>query len=487
MATSIGKLSKSFFLKLLVGIIILPFVFWGMGDVFRGGNQNVVATVDSNKISTQEFVNYINRLNLNEEQVKNLSKTDLVEQILSDYIGKKVISWEIEKLGVVVSDNALRDIIKNDKSFFKDDKFSRTEYEKFLIKSGITAPQFEANIVEQEKRRQFLSSLAGGIVIPDILVEKEFRKENQTKTIQYIDLEKYHSKKKPSQDSIKELYERNKNVFFTELKSIRYAEIKPELISGSQDYNENFFKQLDIIENNVLDGQSFEETAKANNLKIIEFNKINAKKEDEEKKKIENLPDNLFNKIYNIKTPQSPEVINLESKYYLAEIKDEEKKNRPMNDPEVLEALNSQLSFKEKIDSNTSLAKDISLGAFDGENFKKFADDNGLLVKDYKISNIKQNDVFDEGLVKRIFLTKDGDINLITNSTLTKSFLISTKNTEYKKLDKKGNEFEQYEAKARLNLINKIYQSYDENANQKYKVEVNQRTIDRVKNSFQWS
>ena len=51
--------------------------------------------------------------------------------------------------------------------------------------------------------------------------------------------------------------------------------------------------------------------------------------------------------------------------------------------------------------------------------------------------------------------------------------------------DKNGNEFEQYEAKARLNLINKIYQSYDENANQKYKVEVNQRTVDRVKNSFQ--
>ena len=484
MATSIGKLSKSFFLKLLVGIIILPFVFWGMGDVFRGGNQNVIATVDSNKISTQEFVNYINRLNLNEKQVKNLSKTDLVEQILSDYIGKKVMSLEIEKLGLVVNDSALRSIIKNDKSFFKDDRFSRTEYEKFLIKSGITAPQFEANIVEQEKRRQFLSSLAGGVVIPEILVEQEFRKENQSKTIQYIDLEKYHSKNKPSQESIKELYEKNKNVFFTELKSIRYAEIKPELISGSKEYNENFFKQLDNIENNVLDGQSFKETAKANNLKIVEFNKINAKKESEAKNKIENLPDNLFKKIFNLKIPQSPEVININNKYYLAEIKDEEKKNRPMNDPEVLEALKAQLSFKEKIENNTSLAKDIGLGAFDGENYKKFADDNGLVVKDYKISNLKQNDVFNEGLIKQIFLTEDGDINLLTNNTLTKSFLISTKKTEYKKLDKNGNEFEQYEAKARLNLINKIYQSYDENANQKYKVEVNQRTVDRVKNSF---
>jgi peptidyl-prolyl cis-trans isomerase D len=125
------------------------------------------------------------------------------------------------------------------------------------------------------------------------------------------------------------------------------------------------------------------------------------------------------------------------------------------------------------------------LGAFEGDNFKKFADDNKLIVSDYKISNLKQNDVFEEGLVKRIFLTKDGDINLITNSTLTKSFLIYTKKTEYKKLDKNNNEFEQYEAKARLNLINKIYQSYDENVNQKYKVEINQRTIDRVKNSFQ--
>tara|TARA_B100000886_G_scaffold241220_1_gene169265 strand:- start:1496 stop:2953 length:1458 start_codon:yes stop_codon:yes gene_type:complete len=485
MTTSIGKLSKSFFIKLLVGIIILPFVFWGMGDVFRGGNQNVIATVDSNKISTQEFINYINRLNLNEEQVKNLSKTDLVEQILSDFIGKKVMSLEIEKLGIVITDNALREIIKNDKLFFKDNEFSRTEYEKFLIKSAITAPQFENNIVEQEKRRQFLSSLAGGIVIPEVLVEKEFRKENQIKKIQYIDLDKYHSKNKPSKESLKELYERNKNIFFTELKSIRYAEIKPELISGSKEYNESFFKQLDIIENNVLDGQSFEETVNSNNLKIIEFNKINAKKENEKKNKIENLPDNLFKKIYNIKMPQSPEVINIGSKYYLAEIKDEEKKNKPMNDPEVLEALNAQLSFKEKIETNTSLAKDISLGSFDGENYKKFADDNGLIIKDYKITNLKQNDVFNEGLIKRIFLTQDGDINLITNRTLTKSFLISTKKTEYKNLDKNANEFEQYEAKARLNLINKIYQSYDENANQKYKVEINQRTIDRVKNSFQ--
>ena len=52
------------------------------------------------------------------------------------------------------------------------------------------------------------------------------------------------------------------NKFFKELKSIRYAEITPEKVSGSKEYNENFFNQLDTIENNILDGQPFDEAVK---------------------------------------------------------------------------------------------------------------------------------------------------------------------------------------------------------------------------------
>ena len=79
MLTSIGKISKSFFVKLLVGIIILPFVFWGMGDVFRGGSQNVIVKIDSEKVSTQEFMDYLRRLNLTEDQIKTFK--DLLNKI----------------------------------------------------------------------------------------------------------------------------------------------------------------------------------------------------------------------------------------------------------------------------------------------------------------------------------------------------------------------------------------------------------------------
>ncbi len=484
MATSIGKLSKSFLIKILVGIIILPFLFWGMGDVFRGGSQNVIASIDSEKVSTQEFMNYIRRLNLQEEQIKNLPKTDLIEKILAEYIGKRIMALEIESLGILINDNSLRKIIKNDEIFFKNNKFSRTEYEKFLIKSGISAPQFELSIVDQEKRRQFLSSLSGGVVIPDKLVIKEFRKENQIKTIQYIDLEKFYSKNEPSQKEMKELFERNKSVFYDEFKSFRYAELTPEKISGVKNYNENFFKQLDIIENNVLDGQIFDQISKDYNLDIDKINNVNIKKEDEKKNKVINLSDNFFNKIYKLNEIQKPEIINIEEKYYLVEILSVEKKTRSFDDFDVQEALKAQLNFRSKIENNSSINKDISMGAFGKQKFEEFSSDKGLEIKNYKIKDLKQNEIFSADILKKIFILKDSEISLITNNSLTKSFLVLAVKTEYNNLEKNSNDFEQYEAKARLNLINQIYQTHDINLNKRYKVELNQRTIERVKNSF---
>ena len=76
------------------------------------------------------------------------------------------------------------------------------------------------------------------------------------------------------------------------------------------------------------------------------------------------------------------------------------------------------------------------MGALDKEKFKKFATENQLEIKDYTIKNLKQNEIFSESILKRIFLTKDNEIDLITNNTLTKNFLILVLKTEYKKLKK---------------------------------------------------
>ena len=51
-----------------------------------------------------------------------------------------------------------------------------------------------------------------------------------------------------------------------------------------------------------------------------------------------------------------------------------------MNDPDVLKAINKQLNFQSKIENNTSIMKDISVGGFDKVKMTSFAKKNNLRI-----------------------------------------------------------------------------------------------------------
>ena len=485
MLSLIGKFSKSFFVKLLVGIIILPFVFWGMGDVFRGGNQNIIATIGSEKVSTQEFINYLNKLNLNENERKNLNKSNLLEQILSEYIGRKIINLEIDDLGIKISDKSLKDILLNDKTFFKDNKFSRTKYEKFLIQSGITAPVFEQNILQQEKKRQLLSFLSEGVIIPDFLIQSEYNKENQVKEIKYLDLDIFYNNQIIDKKDILDLYEKNKKIFDENFKEIDFVLLNPLSITGNKDFDKNYFDIIEKIENYILDGQDIKQIAKLLNISLKNIKEINQVKKNINglTVKIE-LTDKLFKQFFAIKKLNSPELIKYENNFYLAQISRITKKNKKIDNKEVLKAITEQIKIRNKIEKNTSIAQDIASGKLNTTKIDEFAKKNNLVVKNAIIKSVKDNAIFTEGLIKRIFESKNGDINLITNSKLSKNFIVLTKNTNFKKLEKNHKEYEEYKAKAKLNFSKEIYNAYDKSVNNKYSVELNNRTIDRIKNSF---
>jgi len=484
MLSSIGKFSKSLSIKILVGIIILPFLFWGMGDIFRGGNQNIIATIDSEKISTQEFFNYLNRLNLTEKEKKELNKTGLLERILSEYIGKKIVDLEIKYFGITLSDSSLKDIIINDKTFFKDEKFSRTEYEKFLLKNGLNAPGFEQNISEQEKKRQLLSFLSEGMRIPNFLVQNAFKKENQIKDIKYIDLKNYYESKKIEEKEINKTYNENKNLFEEKYRSISFLELDPEILIGQKEYSKNYFDKIDKIENNILDGKKIENIAKDNNLKLIKTDELNREKNNILGVKSQNINDELFNKFFKIKNLSSPELINIKNKYYIAEITSQNDISRGIKDNRVRQAIISQIKLKNIVENNIKVSKKISTGSFKKPEMKKYAKDKNLKIESKKITNLKDNKIFNEDIIREIFKMNDGQINLLTDSSLSKNFLVYIEKTENIKLDKNSKDYEKYKLKARMSLAKEIYKTYDKSVNAKYKIDVNSKAIDRIKNSF---
>ena len=484
MFSSIGKFSKSISIKILVGIIILPFIFWGMGDIFRGGNQNIVATIDSSKISSKEFFNYLNRLNLTEKEQSDLVKTDLINRILSEYIGKEIINLEIEDYGIILTDKSLKDYIINDKTFHADKKFSRAEYEKFLLENGLTAPSFERNISEQEKRRQLLSYLAQGLYVSDFLIQHSFSKENQIKDIKYINLNNYYDKKLISEKEIQSTYEENKKLFQETYKSISFVELKPNKLVGDENYSESYFQKIDEIENKILDGSKLEVIAKENNLNLNQTDSVNNKKMTILGIKDTTIDDELFNIFFKIKDVNTPELINFKNKYYIVEILSQNKiagsiKDRPVND-----AIIKQIKLKTIVENNIKISKEISSGKFNESNMKEYAQKNKISIKLTKLKTLKDNEIFTEDIIKEIFKMNDKEINLITDSTLSNNFIIYVENTKKISIEKSSKDYEKYKSQAKLNLAREIYKVYDKSINNKYKIDVNNKALERIKNSF---
>ena len=483
MLTSIKKATSSFFTKVLIGLIILPFVFWGMGDVFRTGNQNVLVNIDAEKIGVQNFVNYLSQLNLTDEQRKNLSKTDLLDRILSDYIGKKIIAMEIETGGVKLSNNSLKEIITSDETFKKDNQFSRTEYEKFLLENRMSPTMFEQNISEQEKKRQLLTYLSEGINLPNFLINKEFQNENQNKTIQYLELDDLYKNKKFTDEEIKKIYDENKQFLVREFKKINFVELLPSNLTGQPEYNESYFKRILEIENGILDVKKVNDFVQEFNLSLKTINETDRNKKNKLGQDIIKLEDGLFERMFNVEANKAS-LINLNNKYFLSEVESINQITRDLEDKEIRDAITSQLKIKYIAESNIKIVKQLSEGKFKKEQFDNFGKENNIPIKNTTLKNLEDETIFNKDIIREIFKVKDNELQLITDSTLTKNYIIYSVKTEFPPFDKNNKKFTEYETKAKLGFSNQIYGTFDAAVNERYDVKINEKVLTRIKNTL---
>ena len=175
MLGAIRKFSSSIYAKILMIIIIIPFVFWGMGSNFVGGNKNIIVQIEEEKYPVQMFIDFIEKINPSNNKIE----IDQVENLLSAFIGEKLIEKEVEYFDVNLSDDSLSKLIKHQENFKRENKFSRVEYEKFLLKNNLTAATFETNFSKHEKKQQLLNFIGGGILPSKYLINKAYDLINQ--------------------------------------------------------------------------------------------------------------------------------------------------------------------------------------------------------------------------------------------------------------------------------------------------------------------
>ena len=482
MLSSIRKFSKSILGKIVIGLIAVAFVVgFGMGGSFSG-KQNIVAEINNEKITSQEFVTYLQKVNITTDDIEKIGKSNLLQRILMNYISEKIISIESKKRGFQLTDRSLLNKLKDDKKFQKDGKFSEIKYEKFMISNNLTKPFYENIVRETEVKDQLLNFYSGGIRLPIFIKNDLYKKENILKKINYINLTKIYEKNKISEKEIEDYYEKNKNSFQEIYKKFKYVKLSPEILVGEKIINEVFFKKIDDIENGILDGKSFNDITSEYKEKIKNTDFLNSKRTRKDGQTFESIDLNSFKEIFEIEDKNSPKFINHNNNYYLVEILDSKNELPNLKNQKLKDSIETQLKVIAQIEKIAKLIKDINDKKFVGNDIAKLAKKNNIAVNTLTIKNINDTSKFSLKLLKRIYEFGSGSIFVLPGDK--ENYLVTIVNEKDPVIDPNSDNYKKYMKKANAQYVAKIYKSYDKYINANYKIDIKSNVLKRIENSL---
>jgi len=472
MISKLRGFSNSKLAGVLVGIIIIPFVFWGMGSVFSGGNTNNVAKINNEAISSKDFVNFINESRLTNDIIKANIDKNIIENILSELVSEKLIEMEIKELNVSMSEVALANKIRSNSTLLDDNKkFSRVKYEKFLLENNLSASTFENSLKKQELKENLFNYISGGIKSPYFLKNKIYINENKKIEIEFLDLDLVHDKTATNLE-VEDFIKNNQEILKIDFIDATYAKITPKNLIEIDEFNDEFFKKIDEIENNILNGSNIREINEVYNLKLNEINNFILNDDSDE----------ILEEIYSKRNQDKIQLVDKNDYYLIFEISNINKKIPNKADPKFLENVKKNVILKKKFEFNKSLFEKIDEKIFNDDEFLKLSKDTNN-IKTITIKNSNDYEIFDPDSLKLLYTLPKESFSLVTGET-NKVFLTKIKNIYYSDMEKNTDYVEEYSIKANNDIINDVYTSYDLSLNSKYKVKIFNQTIDRVKNYF---
>ena len=470
MLSSLRNFSKSKIAGVFVGIIILPFVFWGMGGVFNSGNTNVIVKINEKKISTQEFIDYLNNTNVPQQTIRDNIDKNIIEELLSGLVSTTLLELEVKDYDLIVSENTLLKKIKKNKNFLDENgNFQRMKYEKFLLENNQSAPSFELRLRGRELQRNLFDYIGAGTVSPKFLIEKLYKDENKKLELEFINLENFYKKKETiTEDELVSFLQENEDKLKVEYLDFDYAIINPKNLIGVEEFNQSFFDKIDQIEVDISNEISFETLVSKINIKPIVINNFKFSSERNEIEK----------KIYELRTNRY-DIFEIGDNYILYNIRNIEQKKPDIKDNQTKNEIIQLVTQKNKFDYNRKLLQKINNKEFNNNEFIKMGKNQ---IQNIKLNSIKDNKKFEIEAVELPYSLPLNSFPLV-NDEQNNIYLAKVKSVKNDVVDKK--KFKDYPNKQNSNLKNSMLKSYDLFLNKKYNVVLNQKTIERVKNYFQ--
>ena len=450
-----------------------------MGSAFKGGNKNIVVVIDKEKYSMQEFTNYI------QKTATEKISSNQIDGFLSNFIGEKLIENEVKEYGISLSNTSLSKLIKHQKEFKRDDKFSRTEYEKFLIKNNIAAINFESILLKQELKKQLIDLIGGGIIPSHFVIDITYDKLNQKRNIQLINLNNFFAKKFSFSDkSVQEYFDKNKNKFIDLYKYINVYEVTPKKLVTNEDFNDLFYKKLDEIDDLLINDEDLNYVVKEYNLGEPNLFILNESGIDRNAKKNIKIPKKIINQILNLNDIERTILVEDQNKYFVAGFSKIETVERKPKDETVKKEIILELKNINKRKLLSEIISKINSNNFGKSEFNQFSINENVKIQKIKLNSVSDKSILKEDIVAKIYKNPNKSVIVANDLDFIESYLIFIDNVEKVTINSNANEYKKYFNLTKVQMMSSVYNTYDIYLRDKYKIDINYQSLEVLKNSF---
>lgn len=291
----IRKSAESWGVKVLFGLIIIVFVFWGVGS-YQGNKTQVVAYVNERPILFNDFSKAVSqRFRALQEQNPTATSEDLEsmqvrQQVLSEMINSELLREEAERLHITAAADEVADQVRAMPYFYNEQgQFDTQLYREILAQQQMTPGQFENEVrlaIMQNKIRQFATLPAE---VEDSEVKELFDFSSEQRRIDYLMIAAvdYAAEVSPEDSQVQAYYEENKEAYkLPERLSVAYLEFTPEALAGKVQVPES---EIEAVYNANKSAYMSEEQVRARHILLMTPDDATPETQDEIKARLQEL------------------------------------------------------------------------------------------------------------------------------------------------------------------------------------------------------
>jgi peptidyl-prolyl cis-trans isomerase D len=236
MLSLMRKHAGTWMIKIILGAIVVVFVFWGVGSYTsrRSGRvadvNGTAITLDDYRTSYTTLLEQVRRSfgnNLSEELIQTLQ---LRKRALDQLIDRSLMLQAAEKFKLTVSDEELAESIRNIPAFQTAGVFDSQRYMNALGSNKLTPETFEIQQRDSLIINKLQAFISGNIKVSDREAQQWYKWNNAEVDIEYVIFEPQRYKDiKPTDEEIGNYFDQNKNSYKTDPQiKARYLYFKPE-------------------------------------------------------------------------------------------------------------------------------------------------------------------------------------------------------------------------------------------------------------------